>query len=63
MNYSFFHPYGPTSSRKVVPVYLQNIKPKVVVLENLLKRNAKSKRLVKSKEELITIIIFFILNK
>tara|TARA_B100001094_G_C17639740_1_gene534466 strand:- start:111 stop:284 length:174 start_codon:yes stop_codon:yes gene_type:complete len=28
MNYSFFHPYGPTSSNKVIPELLKNIKPK-----------------------------------
>jgi hypothetical protein len=28
MNYSFFHPYGPTSSKKEVPELLKNIKPK-----------------------------------
>ena len=28
MNYSFFHPYGPTSSMKVVPEILKKIKPK-----------------------------------
>ena len=28
MDYSFFHPYGPTSSKKEVPELLKNIKPK-----------------------------------
>ena len=53
MNYSFFHPYGPTSSRKVVPVYLQNIKPKSSSFGKPIKKKRKVKRNVKSKRKRI----------
>jgi hypothetical protein len=53
MNYSFFHPYGPTSSKKEVPVYLQNIKPKSSSFGKPIKkkRKVKKKREVKKKRK------------
>jgi len=51
MNYSFFHPYGPTSSKKVIPELLKNIKPKGNSFGKPIKKKRKKvkKRKVKKK--------------
>jgi|TARA_X000000368_G_C22886402_1_gene647605 hypothetical protein len=53
MYYSFFHPYGPTSSTKEVPIYLKNIKPKVSSFGKPIKkkRKVKKKRKIKKKRK------------
>ena len=51
MYYSFFHPYGPTSSKKVIPELLKNIKPKGNSFGKPIKKKRKKvkKRKVKKK--------------
>lgn len=53
MYYSFFHPYGPTSSKKEIPIYLKNIKPKSSSFGKPIKkkRKVKNKRKVKKKRK------------
>jgi len=51
MNYSFFHPYGPTSSMKVVPEILKKIKPKSSSFGKPLKKKRKVKKKSKVKKK------------